>query len=97
MKLAEKIFMHNELDPDIPLPGNGRIQPSKLNPGKVIYSKKLTPDPSRSRDAAPAGYGSLQDDPVLQEVKGTYQYIPGCYMPDPQTAERTALPAIHPR
>lgn len=31
-----------ELDPDIPPASDGRIQPSKLNPGKIIYSKELT-------------------------------------------------------
>jgi predicted dehydrogenase len=31
-----------ELDPNIPAPGNGQIVPSKLNPGKIIYSKELT-------------------------------------------------------
>ncbi|MHB9142255.1 MAG: Gfo/Idh/MocA family oxidoreductase [Paludibacter sp.] len=31
-----------ELDPTIPPPSNGQIMPSKLNPGKIIYSKSLT-------------------------------------------------------
>ena len=31
-----------ELDPNIPPPSNGTIAPSKLNPGKIIYSKELT-------------------------------------------------------
>ncbi len=31
-----------ELDPSIPPPSNGQIMPSKLNPGKIIYSKNLT-------------------------------------------------------
>lgn len=31
-----------ELDPSIPPPSNGQIAPSKLNPGKIIYSKELT-------------------------------------------------------
>ncbi len=35
-------YGESELDPDIPPPGNGMIQPSKLNPGKIIYSKELT-------------------------------------------------------
>ncbi len=30
------------LDPNIPPPSNGKIQPVKLNPGKIIYSKELT-------------------------------------------------------
>jgi hypothetical protein len=30
------------LDPNIPPASNGAIQPSKLNPGKIIYSKELT-------------------------------------------------------
>lgn len=30
------------LDPNIPPPSNGQIAPSKLNPGKIIYSKELT-------------------------------------------------------
>ncbi|MDD2994669.1 MAG: Gfo/Idh/MocA family oxidoreductase [Paludibacter sp.] len=30
------------LDPNIPPPSNGQIMPSKLNPGKIIYSKELT-------------------------------------------------------
>jgi hypothetical protein len=30
------------LDPNIPPPSSGVIQPSKLNPGKIIYSKELT-------------------------------------------------------
>lgn len=32
----------SELDPNIPPVGNGKIQPAKLNPGKIIYSKDLT-------------------------------------------------------
>jgi hypothetical protein len=31
-----------ELDPNIPPASNGKIQPAKLNPGKIIYSKDLT-------------------------------------------------------
>ncbi len=31
-----------KLDPNIPPASNGKIQPSKLNPGKIIYSKELT-------------------------------------------------------
>jgi len=31
-----------ELDPNIPAASNGKIQPAKLNPGKIIYSKDLT-------------------------------------------------------
>ncbi len=31
-----------ELDPNIPPPSDGKIIPSKLNPGKIIYSKELT-------------------------------------------------------
>ena len=31
-----------ELDPNIPAPSSGQIVPSKLNPGKIIYSKDLT-------------------------------------------------------
>lgn len=30
------------LDPNIPPPSTGNIQPAKLNPGKIIYSKELT-------------------------------------------------------
>lgn len=30
------------LDPNIPPPSNGALQPVKLNPGKIIYSKELT-------------------------------------------------------
>lgn len=30
------------LDPNIPPPSTGAIQPAKLNPGKIIYSKELT-------------------------------------------------------
>ncbi len=30
------------LDPNIPPPSNGKIQPATLNPGKEIYSKELT-------------------------------------------------------
>lgn len=30
-----------ELDPNIPASSTGQIQPSKLNPGKIIYSKEL--------------------------------------------------------
>jgi len=30
------------LDPNIPPPSNGPLQPAKLNPGKIIYSKELT-------------------------------------------------------
>lgn len=32
----------SELDPNIPPPSTGKIQPAKLNPGKIIYSKELT-------------------------------------------------------
>ena len=32
----------SSLDPNIPPPSNGAIQPAKLNPGKIIYSKDLT-------------------------------------------------------
>ena len=31
-----------ELDPNIPPPSNGQLQPAALNPGKIIYSKELT-------------------------------------------------------
>lgn len=31
----------SELDPNIPPVGNGKIQPAKLNPGKIIYTKDL--------------------------------------------------------
>lgn len=31
-----------ELDPNIPPPSDGAIQPLSLNPGKIIYSKELT-------------------------------------------------------
>ena len=31
----------SELDPNIPKVGDGKIQPAKLNPGKIIYSKDL--------------------------------------------------------
>ncbi|MGV8093085.1 MAG: hypothetical protein AB2L24_14600 [Mangrovibacterium sp.] len=31
----------SELDPNIPPVGNGKIQPAKLNPGKIIYGKDL--------------------------------------------------------
>lgn len=30
------------LDPNIPAPSTGKIEPVKLNPGKIIYSKELT-------------------------------------------------------
>ena len=32
----------SELDPNIPATSVGKIQPAKLNPGKIIYSKELT-------------------------------------------------------
>lgn len=32
----------SEIDPNIPPPSNGALQPAKLNPGKIIYSKNLT-------------------------------------------------------
>ncbi|MDX2431213.1 MAG: Gfo/Idh/MocA family oxidoreductase [Bacteroides sp.] len=32
----------SELDPNIPAASNGKIQPTKLNPGKIIYGKDLT-------------------------------------------------------
>jgi hypothetical protein len=31
-----------ELDPNIPTVGGGAIQPARLNPGKIIYSRELT-------------------------------------------------------
>lgn len=30
------------LDPNIPPPSTGKLEPAKLNPGKIIYSKELT-------------------------------------------------------
>ncbi|MEM9328407.1 MAG: Gfo/Idh/MocA family oxidoreductase [Bacteroidota bacterium] len=32
----------SEIDPNIPPPSNGALQPAKLNPGKIIYGKDLT-------------------------------------------------------
>lgn len=32
----------SEIDPNIPPVAGGKIQPAKLNPGKIIYSKELT-------------------------------------------------------
>jgi len=32
----------SELDPNIPPASDGKLQPAKLNPGKIIYSKSLT-------------------------------------------------------
>jgi len=32
----------SSLDPNIPPPSNGALQPARLNPGKIIYSKELT-------------------------------------------------------
>lgn len=32
----------SDIDPNIPTVAGGKIQPSKLNPGKIIYSKELT-------------------------------------------------------
>jgi hypothetical protein len=32
----------SQLDPNIPPPSNGALQPVRLNPGKIIYSKELT-------------------------------------------------------
>ena len=32
----------SEMDPNIPPASNGRLQASKLNPGKIIYGKDLT-------------------------------------------------------
>ena len=32
----------SEIDPNIPTVAGGKIQPAKLNPGKIIYSKELT-------------------------------------------------------
>ena len=32
----------SDIDPNIPSVGGGKLQPSKLNPGKIIYSKELT-------------------------------------------------------
>ena len=32
----------SEIDPNIPPPSDGKLQPAKLNPGKIIYSKDLT-------------------------------------------------------
>jgi hypothetical protein len=35
-------FGNSALDPNIPPPSNGKIAPSRLNPGKIIYGKDLT-------------------------------------------------------
>jgi len=32
----------SEIDPNVPPPSNGALQPAKLNPGKIIYGKDLT-------------------------------------------------------
>ncbi len=32
----------SEIDPNVPPPSTGALQPAKLNPGKIIYSKDLT-------------------------------------------------------
>jgi hypothetical protein len=32
----------SEVDPDIPPPSKGKVQPAKLPPGKIIYSKEIT-------------------------------------------------------
>ncbi|MFY0688546.1 MAG: Gfo/Idh/MocA family oxidoreductase [Cyclobacteriaceae bacterium] len=32
----------SKIDPNIPPPSDGKLQPVKLNPGKIIYSKELT-------------------------------------------------------
>ena len=32
----------SEIDPNVPPPSNGALQPAKLNPGKIIYSNDLT-------------------------------------------------------
>jgi hypothetical protein len=32
----------SDIDPNIPPPSDGKLQPAKLNPGKIIYSKELT-------------------------------------------------------
>ncbi|WP_020529682.1 Gfo/Idh/MocA family oxidoreductase [Flexithrix dorotheae] len=32
----------SKIDPNIPPPSDGKLQPAKLNPGKIIYSKELT-------------------------------------------------------
>ncbi len=32
----------SEIDPNIPPPSDGKLQPAKLNPGKIIYGKDLT-------------------------------------------------------
>jgi len=32
----------SEMDPNIPPPSDGALQPAKLSPGKIIYSKELT-------------------------------------------------------
>ncbi len=31
----------SEIDPNIPPPSNGALQPAKLSPGKIIYSKDI--------------------------------------------------------
>lgn len=37
-----KGYIFTELDGNIPPPSNGKLQPAKLNPGKIIYGKNLT-------------------------------------------------------
>ncbi len=41
-EVPEGYGVSTSLDPNIPPASNGKIQPSKLNPGKIIYSKELT-------------------------------------------------------
>lgn len=40
--LPEGYGATSKLDPNIPPPSNGKIQPQKLNPGKIIYGKDPT-------------------------------------------------------
>jgi hypothetical protein len=59
------------LDPNIPPPSNGQIVPSKLNPGKIIYSKELT-----FKGGSHGGTLSIIPDEKAKEMESKLPVVP---------------------
>jgi len=60
-----------ELDPNIPPPSNGQLQPAALNPGKIIYSKELT-----FKGGSHASELSIIPEEKAQEMKSKLPEVP---------------------
>jgi hypothetical protein len=59
------------LDPNIPPPSTGAIEPAKLNPGKIIYSKELT-----FKGGSHGSALSIIPEEKAQEMASKLPYVP---------------------